>query len=183
MSRVWNTGTPLLAGVVCGIALVVACDSGPSKTEAQTSVTCTVPPVTVQPVTCSVPPATVTCTVPPVACSTSGQGRSSVAGTWTLAGICIGRLHLTGTDSTLSGAWNCNVPSGGGPSSGTVSGEYSGGRLRLHFVVTLQGTNSNAPKDSIFLVDATVAGDGASATGTVQGSSPASSASFSMALQ
>lgn len=189
MSTLRRTGVPLVAGVVCGIALVVACDRGPSKTEAQTtggSLTCTVPPVTVAPVTCTVPPATVTCTVPPVACNTAGPTRSAAAGTWSISGgasngTCSGQLHLGGSDGALTGAWICSNASMGTSYAGTVIGDYFGGKLRLNFTVGFAGGYGASGMGSVFLVDASVASGGASATGT---STPGPmGGTFSMTLQ
>jgi hypothetical protein len=181
-----RSAVQLFVGIVCGVLFVVACGGGPSKSVAQTtppsggSLTCNVPPVTVSPVTCTVPP--VTCTVPQAA----GPARSAVAGTWSINNGqygCAGQMHLAGTDASLTGAWFCKTTSGndyiyGGP----VTGDYSGGRLRLNFTVSYSAGYGAIPTGPVFLLDANIASGGTSATGTSSGGGPLLGA-FSMALQ
>jgi hypothetical protein len=138
-------GAAVVAGLSFGFAIVVSGGGRPAKAESSKdpeAITCTVPPVT-----CTVPSGT------PV--------RSAVAGTWnievaksSLGVICGGLLHLSGGDSSLTGAVAC------GGTSGPVTGDLVGGRLRLN----LASPRPNWPA-AVLLVDATVAADGKSATG------------------
>src|SRR5205814_456587 len=113
----------------------------------------------------------VTCTVPPVACA-ADPTPSRVMGTWSATWElqaqlpCTVQLHLSGSDQRLQGAWtttttNCTF------STGTVSGSFDGARLRLNF---------SKENNSWFLVDATLATDSKTASGTVVGSLPNGSA-------
>jgi len=156
MSRMLTLGVPLV-GTLCGLVLVVDRSGGTSGAEAQGSVTCTL----------------------------AAEARSSVAGSWALSGVCKGLMHLAGTDAALTGAWTCTAgtANSGPPPSGTVSGEFSGGHLRLNLTASLQGSFSNAPSNSVFLVDATLTAGGATATGTATGTTPAGSSAFSMTAQ
>jgi hypothetical protein len=146
MRTTLRIGVAVLAGLFFGIALVIACGGGPPKASAQSPITCDVPPVT--------------CTVPPVTCNTPGQVRSAVAGTWNVAiskpgtgTICpSGALHLSGSDSALTGAWACNTNM-----SGVVTGDLVAGRLRL---------NLQNESGTFLLLDAPLAAGGQSATGT-----------------
>lgn len=177
--RLPRSAASAAVGFVAGISMVVACDKGPSTTSAQTggSLTCTVPPVTVNvpDVTCSVPPVTVSpitvqpisCSVQPLSCTVAGTARSAVAGTWSVhldfsgGGACNGKLHLHGTDASLTGAWTCRGNAVGYFSEGSVSGDLAAGVLRLN-VAPFPGGNF----PYALLIDASMAPDGTSATGT-----------------
>ncbi len=128
-------GAAIAAGVLFGVAIVIACGNGPKNANAQ-----------------------------------STSERSSVAGTWnvtltkTSGGYSCGNgaLHLSGSDLSLAGAWACSTTSSTGlANSGVVTGDLVAGRLRLNLANNSDGT--------FLLVDAQVATDGKSASGTATG--------------
>ena len=115
-----------------------------------------------------------------VACGSAGASppstalstptRSAVAGSWTLSiattdPACVGVLHLAGPDDALIGAWNC-FSTFTGEMGGTLTGETSGSSLRLNLFRGLQPGTSFSSTPLPILVDATIAADGKSASGT-----------------
>ncbi len=97
--------------------------------------------------------------------------RSAVAGSWALtlatgSPPCTGVLHLGGPDDALTGAWTCSSTSFGSI-GGTATGETSGGSLRLNLFQGVQGGGPGSSSTPLpILVDATIAADGKSASGT-----------------
>ena len=87
-------------------------------------------------------------------------------------------LHLAGPDDALIGAWNCFSTSTG-EMGGTLTGETSGGFLRLNLFQGSQLGTTSTPLP--ILVDARIAADGKSASGT--GVTGSATFPFSMAAK
>jgi hypothetical protein len=92
--------------------------------------------------------------------------RSSVAGAWIVSlnktphstSYVTLRIHLTGTDAALSGAW---IGTENQTASGFITGDFAGGVLR----VALSSTG-HATDPVTYLLEAMVSPNGTSASGT-----------------